>query len=731
MAFHPRPAAILSSLTLSLILASCNVTPPPEGEVQEAAVAANWTPTNPGGGGAFNSPVISPTGAWAVGSDLGGVCFSSNAGASWSVIGSQKGLKSTHVAAMATSPSTGRLLVGTDDGLYAVPATGGSASLVRAGGYVSAIAFAPDNTNVVYAAAHPQWNALNATLLRSDDGGSTWRTVGNLPANLRVLALRIHPVDYDAVVVISGEGRFATGPREAWLSLDSGANWGRLDPGYGEVLDMVYAGHPDNLNRMYMTTKTDASGNGKLYRSEDAGGNWTWVADRSGVTLTDASPTGRIRLLNPVVWKPWNNEGVRESLDWGKTWMVMGSSNTWTRGWSTAYNNWGAGYSYQGLVQTYASKGNTLLSTDSQFIFASTNGGATLNSVNSTQPSAGRWRSRGCDNAVAATVAPSSADSNLVYAGYHDLGLFRSDDGGSSWIPLNDPQLTGGWLGHGGNTLSVVADPSRAGVVWAQLGGNLNGLDTPSSNYDFTTLVRSTQRGAIGSWRVAAGLPSKPRYIGGISLDPRSSATNRRLFAVVNDAVYRSVDDGLSFTQVHSCTCALTWVAGNYVFAGGAGGLWRSSLGNPGTWTAITSGLPAASNWTPNIDFFLSWYKGVIDLAVNPTLTSELWLAVRGNGFYRSTNSGSTWTLVRSDPLARTVTVDASGLVLIGSSSATTSGGYSSSSAGVMKATRNANGSFTWTADNPGLAYPFATSLRVSNSGVRWLTSPGQGVLRR
>lgn len=726
-------AFTLSSLLGTVLFTACQTTSPADASTQlsDSALAANWTPVGPGGGGAFNSPVISPTGTWAIGSDLGGVCFSSNSGQSWTVIGSQKGLKATHVAAMAASPSNGRILVGTDDGLYLLSPNGSTATLVRSGGYISAIAFAPANPNIVYAVAHPQWNGVGGVMLRSDDNGSTWRTTGNIPANLRIVGLRVHPIDYDAVLMISGEGRFADSPKEAWLSLDNGATWGELNPGNEPVVDMVYAQNSDNMNRMYMTTSTDSYGNGKLYRSENAGGTWTLVAAETGVILADSSTPGRIRLLNPTKWKPWNNTGILESTNWGTTWKVMGSSNTWPQGWSKRYASWGFGSSYQGLLQTYANRGTTLISTDNQFVFASSNGGISLPDISSNPVTTGTWKSRGCDNTVPAVVTPSSADSNLVYVGYHDLGLFRSDDGGNSWIPLNDPQYSGSWLGYGGNTLSVVADPTRANVVWAQLAGGLNGRDTPTSEYEITTLARSTQRGAIGSWRVATGLPSQPRMISGLSVDPRSSSTNRRLFAIVDGNVYRSVNDGMSFALVHSCNCSYTWVAGNYVFAGGGSGLWRSSIGDSGTWTAVTSGLPATSGWTANLDPFYSWFSGVTDLAVNPTSTSEIWLALRGYGFYRSTNSGTSWSLVRSDALARTVTVDSTGLVLIGSSSATTAGGYSASSFGVMKATRNTNGTFTWTADNPGLAYPFATYMRVSSAGVRWLISPGQGVLKR
>ena len=80
---------------------------------------------------------------------------------------------------------------------------------------------------------------------------------------------------------------------------------------------------------------------------------------------------------------------------------------------------------------------------------------------------------------------------------------------------------------------------------------------------------------------------------------------------------------------------------------------------------------------------------------------------------------------MRSDPFARTITTDqTTGLIYTGSSSAYMAGGYDPRSRGVI----TYDGS-SWRSLNAGLAWPFATMIRIVN-GVRCLISPGQGIMK-
>jgi hypothetical protein len=80
---------------------------------------------------------------------------------------------------------------------------------------------------------------------------------------------------------------------------------------------------------------------------------------------------------------------------------------------------------------------------------------------------------------------------------------------------------------------------------------------------------------------------------------------------------------------------------------------------------------------------------------------------------------------MRSDVYARTVAIDAATAeVYTGSSSALYAGGYDANSRGLLVY----NGT-SWRGMNSGLAYPFATQIRIAGAS-KWLLSPGQGVLK-
>jgi hypothetical protein len=726
-----------------LFLTACSQTTPTE---TLEAQAPSWVATNPGGGGAFNSPVITKSGYWAVGSDLSGVYLSKNKGVSWTIIGAARGLTETHVASLLALPSNnqsaGKLIIGSGNGIYTGLEDGTLIKKTYPNGYISALAVSA-NPNVVYAAWHPEYNLRSPKVLRSNDAGESWNVVStNLPSFLRVVGLRTHPVDEDAVVVLAGEGRFNhshPGPNDplrpwyhrAFLSNDGGASWTRLGGRLGRVMDITYGVDPSNLNRMYLTILRNNNA-GSLYASEDAGGTWTKLADRTGVILLDSASPNRLRLQEFQVqrsdgsWEPNITTGLWESTNGGSSWQFFASTANLTPGWSNAHNVWPLGSGFQGYVQTLGNNSvtaNTVLWSDSQFVRVSTDGGKTWRDTVSSKVGS-NWKSRGVDNAVPAIVAPSAADANLVYAGYYDMGLWRSDDGGGSWKSLNVPQYAGGWgAAVGGNTLTVAPDPSNPSVVWAQLGGNLGG--------DTMYLVKSTNRG--DTWtEQTSGLPANKNLLESLSIDAASPASSRKLYVIagtvttvngseVRDAdVYRSSNGGSSWSKVFDCnSCLFTSVVSGVVYAGGPSGLWTSATGNLGTFNKLS--LPT-TDWTLDRSPRGWGYVGLVDVAVNG---STVWAAVLGKGFYRSTNSGTTWQLMRSDVFARSVAVDtATNEVYTGSSSALYAGGYDAASKGV-----NVYNGTSWRAMNAGLGYPFATMVRVSGTS-KWLLSPGQGVLK-
>jgi hypothetical protein len=192
---------------------------------------------------------------WLIGSAMGGVWDSHDAGATWQ------------------------------------PRADGQPSLA-----IGAIAFSPASPNVVYAGTGEAnflgWTFAGAGMLRSDDAGATWSVVNTTAfARASVRSILVHPADSN--IVVAGTARGAAGRDLDFVkpppihgvqrSTDGGQNWTLLLR--GEISELVR--HPADFNRQYAAIGSPNGVPGGavpgpmpngLYRTDDAGGRWTPVA---------------------------------------------------------------------------------------------------------------------------------------------------------------------------------------------------------------------------------------------------------------------------------------------------------------------------------------------------------------------------------------------------------------------------------------------------------------------
>ncbi len=479
---------------------------------------------------------------------------------------------------------------------------------------------------------------------------------------------------------------------------------------------------PSDPETLYLTAfDEEEDGPGHLYRSDDRGDTWSQVAQRSGRIWLKPSQPQLIRLIDPFHQFPWDDRnGVWESVDGGKHWIQVSKVADWDPGWTGAY------WAYTSDIRAVGddlSDPEALLWTNSQFAFATDDRGRTFHNIFSDEVSPGRWRSRGFDNVVMFDLAISEADPDDIYLGYFDIGCWHSPDRGLSWENCNHAPSTGDWEGNGGNTTTLAADPDRAGVVWT--------AQAPSWE-EPGTLLRSGDRGA--TWEAGVGLPQAP--LTGLSLDRSSPAHSRTLFVAAAGDVYRSDDDGEHWAKVFDCdACRFTAVDrfdGDLVYAGGEGGLWRSTAGgDAGSWTAI--GLPEMAGTVSGGIWEWGW-AGVFAITPDPHARGTVYVAAygEGKGLYRSTDSGDHWEKLWDDDFLRDVAVSPQdpAVLMATSSSAFDSGGYDPGSNGVLRST---DGGQSWRRVNEGMAWPFANPVAFdpANANHVWVGSPGTGFQHR
>ncbi len=683
-----------------------------------------WERTNPGGGGWFERVCAGPGSTVVACSDLSGIALSTDEGASWQVRGAAHGLESTHVACCAFIDAQ-TLLLGTDEGIYRSVDGGASWTRTLVGGYIEHIDTAPSDGNIVYAGWHPDWNIADASIARSDDGGLSWTILaGTLPPGRRIIEILVARDDPDRLFVLTGNGRFAGGPRQVLASSDGGQTWADIGAALsGPPVDIAL--DPFDPQGLYVSVDDpDPDLHGHVFYSADGGQSWTHLGQRGGFLWIAHDDPDHLRMFDPRWQFPWDDRnGVWESFDRGTTWTRTSSVDTWESGWSTVY------YVFLSEVHSVAvdeDDPDTLYWVNTQFAWKMRDDpvlGIVVEQVYTDEvggAGSNRWQSRGIDNVVVMDLAVCEQDPQILFAGFFDLGTFRSLDGGASWTPVNDPDATGAWEGAGGNTWSLLADPDLPGMVWA-----------PQSEdaYGPGTLLLSADAG--DTWVVGgAGLPHDALL--GLSMDPQSPPGQRVIFLCSQGDVWRSTDNGQSFARVLShgglWTTCVDPIDSRYVYAGGEGGLWRSdAFGTPGSWQEV--GIAQMRGADPGPPFW-GW-QGVFEILCDPGVPGRVWVCAHGTGrgLYRSDDRGGTWTRVLADDFVRSVAVDPldPDRVWATSSSAFDSGGYEPGSHGVW---RSEDAGQTWTPMNDGLAWPLGGAIVVDpqRPGALYLASPGAGI---
>jgi hypothetical protein len=708
-----------------------------------------WQRSNPGGGGAFNLVKAGPTGTILVASDLSGVYMSTDQGNSFKPLGALQGITQGHIGGLGFDPTNAdKFFIGAVDGLFRTVDHGNSFTQVIATGYVSDIIVCPSNTNIVYAAWHADYTTVDGQIYKSTDGGATFAKVSNIPSSnqVRILKLIGHPTNANKLYLVSGAARAACGAAKIYRSDNGGVAFTNISNGSEKTLDLAI--DPSNPTTLYMTSmNADCSApyyytdrEGEFYQSTNEGASWTLKSNETGAIFIKNDVPSKIRRIDPRNTASWNTEsGTWQSTDNGSTWTQTGFVTNWDGAYlsdvagpgSNEDITWAYGTSFEGLVKgmgTDMSNPDGILWATTQYVFRSIDGGVTFQNIFTDLQENQHWKSSGLDNINIMDVEINPANPNIIYAGFFDIGFWRSLDGGKSWSSSNPVAYSGGWQGYGGNVASIVADPTRANILWSTQSGSQIGDGT-------TYLLKNTNFGDRNNWTLSnTGLPTTE--VMGLSIDKNSPATNRKLFVTADGFLYRSNNDGANWTAVTSglpVNGGLRFTAvdnfnSSIVYAGGGNGLYGSTNGGT-SWTLIGS---SEINTGGNIEFWPQWNgQGVFDIKPDPLISGTVYVTVygTGKGLYKGVkNTGSTWTWTKlyTDSYMRKVAVHPTqtSTIYATSSSAFTDGYYHPNSKGIIYST---DGFATSQIVNQGMAWPFAMTVDISPDEV-YVGCPGTGI---
>ncbi|MCB0666866.1 MAG: glycosyl hydrolase [Saprospiraceae bacterium] len=251
---------------------------------------------------------------------------------------------------------------------------------------------------------------------------------------------------------------------------------------------------------------------------------------------------------------------------------------------------------------------------------------------------------------AAVTGVPGNPD--LYYFGSTGGGVWKTEDGGSTWENISDGYF-------GGSIGAVAVAPSDPNVIYVGGGEETVRGNVSSGNGMYKSVDAGTTWSHIGL--------DDSRHISRIRIHPKNSdvlyvaAMGNLYKSNEMRGIYKSVDGGQSWERklfvnadvgaVDLCLdpnnprimYATTWRIRRTPYSlssGGSGsGIWKSTDSGE-TWTELTGnkGLP-----TDTI--------GIIGVAVSPVNSNRVWAIVESEtgGVFRSDDAGSTWTKLNED----------------------------------------------------------------------------------
>jgi photosystem II stability/assembly factor-like uncharacterized protein len=247
-----------------------------------------------------------------------------------------------------------------------------------------------------------------------------------------------------------------------------------------------------------------------------------------------------------------------------------------------------------------------------------------------------------------AAVAVDPTNTNTVYAGAAQGGIWKTTDGGTTWTPLTDTQVS---LATGSMTL----DPENHLTIYVGTGEENNSGDS----YYGAGILKSTDGGS--TWTNIpgpfAGGSGGGARIGGIAVSPTNSQIVLAAIgccAPNNSGVYSSGDGGNTWTQVLNVNGSQAY---NVIFDTVNSSNVYASIDNNGVYKSTNAGTTwVADNGTGATALPTGGSTGRVALAMDPNNTSTLYAGVTDNasnsllGLYKTTNGGSTWTQLTGAP---------------------------------------------------------------------------------
>jgi len=291
---------------------------------------------------------------------------------------------------------------------------------------INGLVLARANPNVLYAAA-TRWFADRPPengIYKSTDGGQSWSLVLKLGATMSA-ALAVDPTNENIVYTILAGS--------AWKTTDGGQTWRRFS---WPNIEHVYYTHemevlPSNPNVLYTVTYLRG-----FMKSTDAGEHWTWSSVGIPYAIISSlfvHPQDR----NFVIAGSYGG-GLNLSKDGGIHWERGYINTTVHHIYTIAVDPQNPNILYAGVSGGRLPTGLAMQTAEvDSGVYKSVNGGKTWRKISEGLVGDQERIPEGGALQVY-FIAVDPVDTNILYAGTTVNGIFKSEDGGESWRPINE-----------------------------------------------------------------------------------------------------------------------------------------------------------------------------------------------------------------------------------------------------------------------------------------------------
>lgn len=505
------------------------------------------------------------------------------------------------------------------------------------GASIGALALDPQYPQTLYA------GTARAGVFKSTDGAASWKRFDTgLPADAFVDALAVDPVDATKLYLAARQ----QGP---FISTDAGSSWTQATSGLDNVDVAAFAVDRSKHTTVYAAVEAGKVG---VYKTTDGGKSWA--------NINKGLPEGAIFDVavdpdRPSTLYAATQDGLFKSTNDGNRWAPVGGLKQKC--------------SATTMVAAVGRNPTRLYVGDDCALFSSTDSGTT-------------WRTIANDWPFGALV-PDQTQDNTLYASRVG-GMHKSTDSGATWSELG-AGIDWGW-GHAlllvdpvDRTTLYAASRTRGvfkstdeGKSWEAASAGLvnsavNAIATDPNSPN--TVYAGTEDGGVSKSTDGGRTWSEPCLNSTIhpSVETIAIHPTRRdtLYLGTERAEFETTDGGSTWQPAPAGSLRLVedvvMGAGKFMYGTARGGVVTSSDGGD-TWKVASAIWPKREPIV--IDGEVEPQRiesaAVFAIAADPVVTGVLFAGTDGDGVFKSTDAGVTWTPLNTglvDPIVLTLAI--------------------------------------------------------------------------